>query len=76
MLLQKLSSDSFVRKCTEIIRALNIGRIAEKAVCEMDGAQLEQLVMSAMKTELRAVINLGALIGLLLGLVNMAIYLL
>ncbi len=75
-LLEKLSSDSVVQKFTEVLRALDIGRIAEKAVCDMDAVQLEQLVMSAMKTELGAVINLGALIGLLLGLINMAIYLL
>ena len=74
-LLLKLSSDSAAQKYAEIIRALNIGRIAEEAVCEMDPVQLEELVLSAMKTELGAVVNLGALIGLLLGLINMAIYL-
>ena len=52
----------------------HIRAIAEKAVREMDGKELESLVLSAMKTELKAVVNLGALIGFLLGLFNLAIY--
>ena len=37
----------------------------------MNSEQLELLVFSAMKTELKSVVNLGALIGFLLGLFNL-----
>ena len=57
------------------MKDLNIGEMAAESIRSMDNAELERLVMSTMKTELGAVINLGALIGLVLGLINMAIYL-
>lgn len=63
-------------KSGQVIRMLNIGRIAEKAILDMNNEQLEQLVLSTMQTELNAVVRLGALIGFLLGLVNMLVYLL
>lgn len=73
-ILLKVYSEFIVKKAPDILRTLNIGAIAEKAVREMDGKELESLVLSAMKTELKAVVNLGALIGFLLGLFNLAIY--
>lgn len=67
---------SFVHeKAYEAMKDLNIGEMAAESIRSMDNAELERLVMSTMKTELGAVINLGALIGLVLGLINMAIYL-
>ena len=62
-------------KAYEAMKDLNIGEMAAESIRSMDNAELERLVMSTMKTELGAVINLGALIGLVLGLINMAIYL-
>ena len=39
----------------------------------MDVRELEDLVLSVMKNELQAVINLGALIGAVIGTVNIFI---
>ena len=39
----------------------------------MDVAEVEELMLSIMKKELGAVVNLGALIGLILGLINAVI---
>ena len=39
----------------------------------MDPAQLEELVMSVMKRELQAVINLGAFLGAVIGVINILI---
>ncbi len=64
-----------MEKSYNIICRLNIGSIAEKAIREMNNQQLEQLVLSAMKTELNTVVRLGALIGCILGLINLVIYL-
>ena len=63
-------------KSGQIIRMMNVGGIAEKAILDMNNEQLEQLVLSTMKTELNSVVRLGALIGFLLGLINMLVYLL
>lgn len=40
----------------------------------MSCEELEHLVLSAIRTELQAVVNLGAVIGFLLGLFNLLIY--
>ena len=37
----------------------------------MDVAQFEELVLSVMKKELNAIVNLGALIGLVIGAINL-----
>ena len=51
----------------------DIGGIVRRKIEEMDPAQLEELVMSVMKRELQAVINLGALLGALIGVINILI---
>jgi uncharacterized membrane protein YheB (UPF0754 family) len=48
----------------------DIAGIVQKKIEEMDAAQLEELVMSVMKKELQAVINLGALLGAVIGAIN------
>lgn len=68
--------ESAVRKKSgEMLERLNIGGIMQETIEDMDNEQLEDLVMSTMKTELGAVVNFGAVIGLALGIVNMIIYL-
>lgn len=51
----------------------DIGGIVRRKIESMDAAQLEDLVMSVMKRELRAVINLGALLGAIIGAINILI---
>jgi uncharacterized membrane protein YheB (UPF0754 family) len=48
---------------------VDIGGIVEQKINEMDVKDLEKLVLSVMKKELRAIVNLGALIGFILGIV-------
>lgn len=59
------------REIADIVKAFDICNIVEKKVNEMDVLELEKLIMSVMKNELGAVINLGALIGFILGLFNL-----
>lgn len=54
-----------------LIAAMNLSKIAEEKVNAMDTKEVEELVLSIMKKELGAVVNLGAVIGLILGLVNL-----
>lgn len=50
---------------------LDISTVIEEKINAMEVAQLEELVMSVMKHELQAVINLGLLIGAVIGAVNL-----
>ena len=63
------------KKSGEMLERLNIGGIMQETIEDMDNEQLEDLVMSTMKTELGSVVNFGAVIGLALGIINMIIYL-
>lgn len=52
------------------IKNFRIAEIVEEKVNQMDVIMLEELLMSIMKKELNAVVNLGAIIGLILGTIN------
>lgn len=74
-----MAVDMYVKAVKEkagaVIEALDIGSIAEKTVENMNNDQLEELVLTTMKTELNAIVNLGAVIGFILGLINTLLYL-
>lgn len=59
-----------------IMERVDIAGIVESKIKEMDVEMLEELVLSVMKKELDAIVNLGALIGLVIGMLNMLINLL
>lgn len=54
-----------------IAEEFQISRMVEEKIQQMDVMELENLVMSVMKHELGMIVNLGALIGFVLGLFNM-----
>ncbi len=54
----------------DIIGNLNISNIIKEKINEMDIDELEELVLTVMKKELDTIVNLGALIGCLLGIIN------
>ena len=47
--------------------------MVEEKVRQMDVLEVEELVLSVMKNELNTIVNLGALIGLLIGILNVFI---
>ena len=53
-----------------LIQKVDISGIVRQRVEEMDMAELETLILSVMKTELQAVINLGAVLGAVIGIIN------
>lgn len=55
----------------KILSFVNVGQIAEDEINKMDVLELEELILSVMKKELNAIVNLGALIGFVLGLINL-----
>lgn len=59
------------RFADSIAEEFQISRMVEEKIQQMDVMELENLVMSVMKHELGMIVNLGALIGFLLGLLNL-----
>ncbi len=57
----------------EILGHFDVAKLVEDKINEMKVEELEVLVMSVMKQELQAVINLGALIGAVIGVLNVFI---
>ncbi len=54
-----------------ILKHINISGIVEEKISSMPVEELEKLVLTVMKKELDIIVNLGALIGALLGIFNM-----
>ena len=53
------------------ISDIDVSGMVEKKINDMDVAEFEVLVLSVMKKELNAIVNLGALIGLVIGAINL-----
>lgn len=58
-------------KAGELAEKFQIAKVVEEKVNGMDVLEVENILMSIMKKELNAVINLGALIGFIIGLLNL-----
>ena len=54
----------------KLMDGLNISAIVEDKINKMSVEELEKLVLEVMKKELNTIVNLGALIGFILGLLN------
>ena len=54
----------------DLLEEINIRGIVTERIEGMEMAELEKLAMSVMKKELQSVINLGALIGAIIGIAN------
>lgn len=54
----------------KIIDQINIAGLVEQKINDMDVLEVEKLTLSVMKKELDAVVNLGALIGFIIGMIN------
>ena len=56
-----------------VLGTLDVQAVVEDKINAMDARELEDLVLSVMKNELQAIVNLGALIGAVIGIVNVFI---
>lgn len=54
-----------------MLSTLNISKIVEDRINEMDMAELERLIFEVMDKELKAIIWLGAGLGAIIGCVNL-----
>lgn len=71
--IEEIYEDLATRALAAISKDLDISGTVERKVNEMSTRELEQLCLSVMKKELGAVINLGALIGFVIGIINIFI---
>ncbi len=55
----------------KLLKAVNIERIVEDKINALDAAELEKMILDIMRRELRAIVWLGALLGCLMGFVNL-----
>ena len=55
----------------KLLRAINVEQIVVDKINGLDPAQLEAMVFGVMKRELKAIVYLGALLGFLMGFVNL-----
>ena len=56
-----------------ILQSVNISSLVEEKINDMSIEEMEKLVQDVMKKELNAIVNLGALIGFILGIINVLI---
>ena len=64
--------ETFIKKrLGGMLKNINVSKIIQDKIDEMGVNELEEMVMEVMKKELNAIVNLGALIGLILGLFNL-----
>lgn len=64
-------AEFMANNAAQLAEGFEIGRIVEQKINDMDVAEFERLVMSVMKHELGMIVNLGALIGLVIGALNL-----
>lgn len=70
-LCMKLYERMVEEKAESLIRMLNLRGVAENKILAMQPEEVETLVMSILKKELGAVVNLGAVVGFVIGLLNL-----
>ena len=58
-------------KAGELAEKFHIAQVVEDKINERDVLEVEHILLGIMKKELNAVVNLGALIGFILGLLNL-----
>lgn len=77
MMLRSITDSLFRKIISEgsgkILDSINISEIVESKINDMDIDELEKLILGVMKKELNTIVNLGALIGLVLGLINLLV---
>lgn len=58
-------------KLDGLLKAVEIDRIIERKIASFDAKMLENLIFGIMKKELKAIVYLGALLGFLMGFINL-----
>lgn len=70
-ILMNIYEKEIIEKIPNILSALNISKIVEDKINSMDMLEVEKIILNIMKKELNTLVNLGAIIGFILGLLNL-----
>ena len=54
----------------DVVRVFDIATLTERKIIEFKSEEIEEIVNLTIKTEMQAVVNLGAVIGVIIGFVN------
>lgn len=65
-----LYEDIITNKLEDILKTVDISEVIQNKINELDLIELEEMIMSLMKKELNALIWLGGLLGVVMGLIN------
>lgn len=65
-----LYEDIITNKLDDILKTVDISEVIQNKVNDLDLMELEKIIMSLMKKELNALIWLGGLLGVVMGLIN------
>ena len=60
-----------IQKIPDFLKTMNISKIVSDKIETMDILEVEKIILDIMKKELNALVNLGAVIGFILGLLNL-----
>lgn len=66
-----LYREILTNKIGDILNAIEIDAIVERKIASFDAEMLEKLIFGIMKRELKAIVYLGALLGFLMGFINL-----
>lgn len=69
----RIFNEFIEEKLGRVTSGIDIAAVVEDKINQMDVREFEQLVLSVMEKELQAVVNLGALIGFVIGLINLIV---
>lgn len=61
------------KKADDIVKEFHISEIIQEKIQNMGVRELEELVMSVMRNELNMIVKLGALIGFVIGILNVVV---
>lgn len=70
-ILIKIYEKVITSQISNLLKCINISQIVTDKINNMDTLELEKLILLIMKKELNALVNLGAIIGFILGLSNL-----
>ena len=65
--------ESVVNAVNSALRRIDVAKVVEDKINSMSVEELEKGVLTVMKTELNMIVDLGALIGLVIGSINIFI---
>lgn len=72
-IMMNIYEEFVINNLPSIIKLIDISSIVTNRINTMNASEIENIILKIIKKELNALVNLGAIIGFILGLLNLAI---